>query len=197
MDVDPRDDIESSDAAPVVGTDVPEGGEFDLTPRTSAAHARSGSPNRRYAAIAVVVVLVGALGFVLYKGLDEASTFFYNVDEALEIRDELKGERFRMQGSVVEDSVEETPEGVTFVLAFNGETVEVDHTGTPPELFGPDIPVVVEGEFHDAVFMSDEILVKHDASYDEEHPERIRAAEDGGGQTVGSDDSDKSGSADQ
>lgn len=175
MDVDPRDDLESPDAAPVVEA----GTEFDLTPRTSAATSRSGSGKRRYGAITVVVVLVAALGFVLYKGLDEASMFFYNVDEALAIRGDLEGQRFRMQGSVEKGSVEETTDGVTFVLVFGGESVVVDHTGTPPELFGPDIPVVVEGEFHDDVFMSDEIMVKHDNSYDEEHPERIKEAEEG------------------
>ncbi len=174
MDVNPMDDQESSDAAPL--DDASDG--FDLAPRTTASTSDSGNNNRKYVAIGAAVLLIAGLGFVLFKGLDEAATFFYNVDEATELRDDLEGERFRMQGNVDAGTVEETADGVSFVLSFGGESVAVSHTGTPPELFGAGIPVVVEGEYSGDVFVSDEILVKHDSSYDEDHPERISEAEE-------------------
>ncbi len=174
MDVNPMDDQESSDAAPL--DDASDG--FDLAPRTMATASGSGKSTRKLVAIGAAVLLIAGLGFVLYKGLDEAATFFYNVDEAVERRDDLQDERFRMQGNVDAGSVEESAGGVSFVLSFGGESVAVSHTGTPPELFGPGIPVVVEGQYSDEVFVSDEILVKHDSSYDEDHPERIREAEE-------------------
>jgi cytochrome c-type biogenesis protein CcmE len=167
-----RDDPESADAAP-------EPGRLDVTPVTQR-HAGSGGDRTRTRTVlavgAVFAVLVG-LGVVLVNGLNDAATFFYNVDEAVERRPELEGDRFRMQGNVVPGSVERTPEGVSFVISFAGAEVGVDHRGDPPELFGPEIPVVLEGTFAGERFASDEILIRHDNTYDEENPERIAEAE--------------------
>jgi cytochrome c-type biogenesis protein CcmE len=44
-------------------------------------------------------------------------------------------------------------------------------------LFGPKIPVVLEGTFVGDRFASDEILIRHDNAYDEANPERIQEAE--------------------
>lgn len=178
MDV--NDDPESPDAAPLDGAGGAVG--FDLAPRSStdAPAPRSGSRNtRRFVAIGALVAVLVGLAVVLFVGLNDAATFFYNVDEAVEIRDELEGERFRMQGNVVEGSVVDTSGGVDFVITFGGVDVPVSHSGTPPELFGPDIPVVLEGSFVEGeeTFSSDEILIRHDNEYDEEHPERIDEAE--------------------
>jgi cytochrome c-type biogenesis protein CcmE len=183
VDVNPAtrpDDPESPDADPVV--DEPgastDGPALDVTPRTSR-HARDGARNRRgmVVALGLVAVVVIGLGLVLFNGLQDASTFFYNVDEAVARQDDLGGDRFRMQGNVVDGSVERTDEGVSFVITYGGQDVEVDHVGDPPELFGPEIPVVLEGRFQGDRFASDEILIRHDNTYDEENPDRIREAE--------------------
>jgi cytochrome c-type biogenesis protein CcmE len=114
---------------------------------------------------------------VLLRGIGDAATFFYNVDEAVERKADLGDDRFRMQGNVGYGTVEEVDGGVRFVLRYDGVEVPVEHTGTPPELFGPDIPVVLEGRFVGDTFASDEILIKHDSTYDEENPDRVREAE--------------------
>ncbi len=170
MDV--TDDPESPDAAPI------DGAAFDLTPRTAPAGASAGSSrsSRRALAVGALVVLLAALGYVLFEGLNDAATFFYNVDEAVAQRSDLQGERFRMQGNVVDGTVEETDSGVNFVIKFNDVEVPVQHTGTPPELFGPDIPVVLEGTFEGDTYISDQILIRHDNTYDEENPDRIADA---------------------
>lgn len=173
------DDPESPDAAAV---SAPAGGGegFDLTPRTGPApegSASRGGTGRRAVAIGALVVLLGALGFVLLRGIGDAATFFYNVDEAVERKADLGDDRFRMQGNVGYGTVEEIDGGVRFVLRYDGVEVPVEHTGTPPELFGPDIPVVLEGRFVGDTFASDEILIKHDSTYDEENPDRVREAE--------------------
>lgn len=98
---------------------------------------------------------------------------------------ELQGKRFRMQGNVVPGSVEQSADGVTFVISYRGAEVPVNHTGTPPELFGPDIPVVIEGTFTGSRFTSDQILIKHDNEYDEDNPDRIKAATQDAESTAG------------
>ncbi len=144
-------------------------------------------PKRRWWAIAVIIGIVAALGFVATKALNDASVFFYNVDEAVARHDELGDSRFRVQGTV-RDGVEDTGDGVVFVATFNGAEIEVVHQGDPPELFRPGMPVVVEGRWDPAgadasgryLFSSDRMLIKHDDEYEAEHSDRIDEADQGG-----------------
>ena len=148
---------------------------MELTPREAPERsARSVWPK---VAIAAVVV---ALGVVAFQGLTNATVYFYNVDEAVEMRDELGDRTFRLQGTVVDDSVESHDSEVRFQVTYNGVTADVVHVGSPPEMFAPGIPVVVGGQWSDdgAVFESDEILVKHTEQYEEEHEDRLDDAED-------------------
>ena len=51
----------------------------------------------------------------------------------------------------------------------------VTHQGSPPQLFQPNIPVVLEGHFSGQQFLSDQIMVKHSAVYIGQHPGRVTA----------------------
>jgi cytochrome c-type biogenesis protein CcmE len=148
---------------------------LDLAPRTTAPRRRRG-----LLASLVLVAVVGALAFVAVKALGDASLFFLNADEAVEQRADLGTDRFRLQGTVVDGSVEETDDGVAFAVEFDDVTVDVVHEGDPPELFQPDIPVVLEGNWEGEVFASDRILVKHSSEYEAENPDRIDEADQGG-----------------
>lgn len=133
-------------------------------------------PARRGTGLRVAIVLVvvlGALGFLLWKGLGDSTTFFYNVDEAVERQDELGEDRFRMQGTVLDGTVEEDGREVVFTVSYEGVEADVVHQGDPPELFQPNLPVVVEGHWEDGTFYSDRILVKHSEEYQEDNGERL------------------------
>jgi cytochrome c-type biogenesis protein CcmE len=152
---------------------------MDLTPAAPPAAPRRRSP-WAYGALVVVVV---ALGVVVWKGLSSASLYFYNADEAVEQREDLGDRRFRLQGTVLGDTLEETEHGVDFTVAFNGVQVDARHDGDPPELFEPGIPVVLEGRWDPSgeFFDSDRILVKHSEEYEADNSDRIEDAEDGEG----------------
>ncbi|MEZ5382998.1 MAG: cytochrome c maturation protein CcmE [Microthrixaceae bacterium] len=155
---------------------------LDLTPRTGPGDAvapRSRSSRRAWTVVGIGVLV--ALVVAVVMGLSDATVFFRNVDEAVAQRAELGDQAFRMQGSVVPDSVEKTDNGVNFELAFNGATAMVEHTGSEPALFeNTDIPVVAEGHWQGEVFRSERLVIKHDESYDEENPQRIDEANRGG-----------------
>lgn len=155
--------------------EVGDAPELDLTPRTTGPRGRRG-----LVASLVLVAVVGALAFVAIKALGEASLFFLNADEAVAQREDLGTDRFRLQGTVVDGTVEETDDGVAFEVEFNDVTVDVVHEGDPPELFQPDIPVVLEGNWEGEVFASDRILVKHSSEYEAENEDRLREADEGG-----------------
>jgi len=149
--------------------DVTEGQNMDVTPREAPPVA----PKRRALGWGLGIVLVAAVGFLLFKGLTEASVFFLNVDEAVERQDELGSDRFRIQGYIVSDSVSTDGEYVVFQLTYGGEVAQIRHQGNPAEVLHPETPVVLEGAWNGDRFESDLLLNKHDEVYEEENPERL------------------------
>ncbi len=155
---------------------------MDLTPSSPPMDLTPGvvTPRRRRspATYALLVLVLIALSVVIYKGLSSASLYFYNADEAVHHEHDLAGKTFRLQGTVLGDTVKPTSDGVDFAVAFNGVRVEAHHHGDPPELFKPGIPVVLEGHWAAsfAYFDSDRILVKHSATYTAEHKDRLDEA---------------------
>ncbi|HWC12436.1 MAG TPA: cytochrome c maturation protein CcmE [Acidimicrobiales bacterium] len=118
-------------------------------------------------------VVVAALGFLVFRGLGNATLYFRTADEAVAQREELGERRFRIEGTVVAGSVSSAGGRVAFRIAGDGVQVPIVHRGDPPELFKPGIPVVLEGRFQGDGFASDRMLVKHTESYVADHPERV------------------------
>jgi cytochrome c-type biogenesis protein CcmE len=126
----------------------------------------------------VAAVLVGALVFLLVEGLGSSLDYFDTVDQALAHRADLGTSTFRLEGVVVPGSIRPTPKGTDFTIAQGSKKVPVENTGSPPQLFQADIPVVVVGHFAAAgslLFVSNQIMVKHSADYIAAHPNRVRA----------------------
>ena len=119
------------------------------------------------------VVVLAALGFLVFQGLGNATLYFRTADEAVAQRNELGERRFRIEGDVVDGSVRQVGNDVSFTLTKKNVEVPVRHKGDPPELFRPGIPVVLEGRFQGDHFSSDRILVRHSETYVAENPERV------------------------
>lgn len=194
---DPHDDLDAD-----VGVSADAGswtGGPDLTPRELRPAGR-----RRWLPLVVIAAVVVVVLVVVVRGLGDAALYFRNVDEAVAERDDLGDRRFRLQGTVVPGSVVDTRiEGaaaVAFTVRFEGVEADVVHVGDPPQLFQPDVPVVLEGHWaegppavvddlpdgaHDGwYFASDEMLVKHDNEYVADNEERLDDADRGGGADV-------------
>ena len=138
----------------------------------SEQRAPGRTQGRRRLIIAGIVVL-GALGFLVVRGLGNATLYFRTADEAVAQKQQLGERRFRIEGAVVAGSVKEMSNRVAFNIESKGVVVPVSHAGDPPELFKPGIPVVLEGRFDGDHFASDRILVKHSETYVADHPERV------------------------
>ena len=141
-------------------------------PAAPRVRPRSGNAGRLWVAGAIIVA---ALGFLVFRGLDNATLYFRTADEAVAKRDELGSRRFRIEGTVVQGSVRERDDGLDFRIESKGTIVDVVHRGNQPGLFKPGIPVVLEGRFAagSQTFDSDRILVKHSESYVAKNPERV------------------------
>jgi cytochrome c-type biogenesis protein CcmE len=156
--------------------DLDEGG-LDLSPRpTGAARLRRG-PGRRWLPLLVLVVLAGALGFIVFQARG-ATLYFKNADEAVAQKASLGTKDFRLQGTVVSKRSRPVDGAIEFTVAYKGVSVRVRHSGSEPAMFKPGIPVVAEGHWNDAgtLFESHRLLVKHDAdykTYDKDNPGRV------------------------
>jgi cytochrome c-type biogenesis protein CcmE len=131
-----------------------------------------------------LAIIVGALGFLVVKGLGDASLYFRQADEAVKQIASIGDQRFRIQGIVVEGSITESDSAVSFEIEQNAQRVHVVHVGNPPELFKANMPVVLEGRFAsgqatvkpgDKVnFNSDRIMIKHDENYQQKNKDRVK-----------------------
>lgn len=148
--------------------------ELDLTPHepSGSSSRRSRSASLRNVAIMGVIGLV--LVFVLYQAITSARVFFLNVDEAVEQRDDLGTQTFRMQGTVVTESGIDEVGALVFTVAFADKTADVRHTGDEPSnLFSVGQKVVVQGHWEREVFQSHQIVIKHSEEYIEGNPDRL------------------------
>ena len=148
----------------------------DGIPPHRAASRRARRTRRRL--LVVGLILVAAVGLLLYKGLTSAIVYFKTADQALQDRASLGNSTFQIEGVVVPRSVHTAGFGsVDFAIRSADVTVAVHNEGTPPSLFRGDVPVVLVGHFAGAsnLFESDQILVKHSNQYIAAHPNRVRA----------------------
>ncbi len=100
------------------------------------------------------------------------------VDEVLASRAAIGSSVIRLEGVVRPHSIERTATGTDFVGTGSRGAIAVEATGSPPQLFQADIPVVVVGHFASATsstFLGSSIMVKHTASYIAQYPNRVKA----------------------
>lgn len=146
-------------------------------PPTGAAPGTGAVPRRRFRLRYAVVgaVLAGALVFLLAEGLGSSLNYYIPVAQAVHQRATLGASHFRLEGVVEPGTVHDTGHGVDFTVTGGGVAVAVVATGSPPQLFQPNIPVVLDGHFAGATFAADQIIVKHTSQYIAAHPNRVRA----------------------
>jgi cytochrome c-type biogenesis protein CcmE len=158
-------------APPVADTAAAPAPEHPGPEPETGAERRS----RRLRYAVVGLVLVGALAFLLVKGLGSALDFYLTADQAVAQRATLGSRTVNVEGLVAPGSVHATSEGVDFVVTSGSTSLQVDNSGSPPQLFQANIPVIAVGHFRGDTFISDQILVKHSANYIAAHPGRVTA----------------------
>ena len=182
------------------GTDPQNGADSEVG--STETESLSKEPYRkrplrvRVTAWGVILAVLAGSGYLLFRTLDDASLFFLSVDRAVAQRDDLGSRRFQLHGTPVPATIDQAnSQGQTVVwFALAGEDEEnaawILHTGDPPDLFQPCVPVVLQGNWEDVqsqtinqirpedrgllrsttfadgyYFSSDRILVKHDNDY--------------------------------
>ncbi len=120
------------------------------------------------------VLLVGAVGYLMYAAVSETSVYYLTMDEFQAKKEALVGEGVRIAGRVRPGTVEWDPK--TLVLRFSlanirtgGDGLMVHYTGVLPDMFGEGRDVIVEGKYAgDGVFRAHTILTSCPSKYEAE-----------------------------
>jgi cytochrome c-type biogenesis protein CcmE len=152
------------------------------SPPTSEEHRGPPVPPRRrrrtsWRVLAVFALLAVALTFLLVEGLGSSLDYFDTVSQAMAHRQTLGTQTFRLEGTVVPDTIHATDGGSDFAICEGSDVVHVANTGSPPGLFKARVPVVVVGHFTSETsddFVSNSILIKHSSTYVAQYPGRVK-----------------------
>lgn len=125
--------------------------------------------------LVALFLFLGGLGYLLYSGLGENTSYFLNVSEALAMKpSELS--KARLFGTVADEDVRrpEDAMGVNFLLVDKdqaGKTIRVDFRGAVPDTFKPGVEVIVEGRLNPASgeFAASTLMTKCPSKYQKEN----------------------------
>ncbi len=142
---------------------------LDSTPRPPTPDPHRGrrfapvqsSRTRSARVIVAVLVVVAAIGYLIYTGFQSTTVYYLTVKE-LKAKGPSAG-AVRVAGVVQANSVEHSTSDPTvrFTIADDGGSLPVVYKGMVPDIFGPGIQVVVEGHYNtDGVFQANNLLAK-------------------------------------
>jgi cytochrome c-type biogenesis protein CcmE len=114
-------------------------------------------------------VLAVAVSLLVYASLSGAVSYYLTVSELLDKGSELYGERVRVAGKVVNDSIEWDTDALElrFVITEGGDDLLVVYGGARPSGLNDDSNILVEGELRsDNTFQGSTIILKCPSKYE-------------------------------
>jgi cytochrome c-type biogenesis protein CcmE len=118
-------------------------------------------------------VLVVAIAFLIFNGMQGTSAFYMTVDELQKSAATVDGKQIRVGGDVVEGTIERGAIGeeIRFVITDGVSTVPIVYSGPAPDIFSDHAEVIATGTMaDDGTFHATELLTKC--------PSRFETAED-------------------
>ena len=147
-----------------------------------------------------VLVIVAALGYLLISATRSNTQYFMTVDELISQKSELEGQKLRMSGAVLGDSIQYNPAtldlsfvvaqipgdhrlieemgGMAKVLADavadpNAKHMTIHYNGVKPDLLKDEAQAIVTGSLDaEGVFQATELLMKCPSKYESALPEQ-------------------------
>ena len=120
--------------------------------------------------IAILVV------FLVLKTLEEDVVYFISPTEIKNLP-EINSKKIRVGGMVKKDSIKISSNQINFIITDFKTEINVNFSGTVPNLFAEEKGVVAEGFLKDRnYFIANKILAKHDENY---MPPEVKAALEG------------------
>ncbi len=114
----------------------------------------------------ITIVFIGII-LITYASVNLASknTIYYFTTSEITTLDIENGERIKLGGFVVKNTIEKNGTSTNFSITDGNLDVSVVFEGFVPDLFQENMGVILDGNFIDNIFYSDDMLVKHDNEY--------------------------------
>ena len=138
--------------------------------RADDGDSLGGRFNRRL--IIGIAVVILATAYLIFLSIDAASAVYMEVEEAVASSEELGERRVRIGGSVSAGTITRTGDGLDIDFTLRDKsgspTLPVSYRGVPPDIFGDDATVFVEGRcVNDDTFQADILLTRHPDTMEE------------------------------
>lgn len=127
------------------------------------------------------LLLIGAIGYLVYAGVQQGSVYYFTIGEFQGRKDTLANQGVRVAGRVAAGTVQKqtTAKGteLKFVLAdfsgpegTNGPQVPVEFAGVQPDMFAEGRDVIVEGKYVNGMLRAQTIMTSCPSKYEPEPP---------------------------
>ena len=117
---------------------------------------------------AATLVILLALGYLAYTGVQESKSYYVTIKELRSMDDSVYTKRLRVAGNVQPGSIKRTGTRVEFVLMENDQLLPVIYSGTeaPPDTFKDNSQALADGRFgRDGVFQAKQLQAKCASKY--------------------------------
>jgi cytochrome c-type biogenesis protein CcmE len=121
---------------------------------------------------ATVVILL-ALGYLAYTGVQESKSYYVTIKELRGMGDGAYTKRLRVAGNVQPGSIKRAGTKVEFVLVENDQLLNVIYSGSepPPDTFKDNSQALADGSFgRDGVFRAKALQAKCASKYAPQQP---------------------------
>lgn len=97
--------------------------------------------------LATAIVLVGALGGLMYTSLAEGTAYYKHVEEVMVDPSAWHGKKLQLHGFVVDKSIGRKPDTLEYAFQVHskGHVVSARYTGIVPDTFKDGSEVVIKG----------------------------------------------------
>jgi len=115
-----------------------------------------------------MVVIVLALGYLAYTGVQESKSYYVTIKELRGMGNGAYSKRLRVAGNVQPGSIKRSGTNMSFTLTENDQVLNVVYNGTEvlPDTFKDNAQALAEGTFgRDGVFYAKQIQAKCASKY--------------------------------
>jgi cytochrome c-type biogenesis protein CcmE len=115
-----------------------------------------------------IVIIVLALGYVAYTGVQENKSYYVTIGELEKMGDSAYSKHLRVSGFVQPGSIKQSGTHAEFILSENGQTLPVSYKGSepPPDTFKDNSQALAIGDLgKDGVFHANQLQAKCASKY--------------------------------
>jgi len=122
---------------------------------------------------AVIAVILVALGYLAYTGVQDSKSYYVTIKELNGMGNSAYSRRLRVAGNVAPGSIKRQGTHLEFQLEEEGRMIPVVYSGTeaPPDTFKDNAQALAEGKYgRDGVFHATNIQAKCASKYAPKQP---------------------------